>query len=145
MSNKNLIIAFGGSSPEHEVSVLSAMQVFAAMEKSAYQLVPLYITKSGKWLSGNSLKDLSNFKDLKSLESSAYPVSFTKDSMGTTHLTEQNKPSLLKNRPLFLFIPLFVHFMVAKGKMVLSKEYVNNLISLIQALECSHRRWVWIK
>ena len=34
MSNKNLIIAFGGSSPEHEVSVLSAMQVFAAMEKA---------------------------------------------------------------------------------------------------------------
>lgn len=96
MSNKNLIIAFGGSSPEHEVSVLSAMQVFAAMENSAYQLVPLYITKSGKWLSGNSLKDLSNFKDLKSLESSAYPVSFTKDSMGTTYLTEQNKPSLFK-------------------------------------------------
>lgn len=96
MSNKNLIIAFGGSSPEHEVSVLSAMQVFAAMEKSAYQFVPLYITKSGKWLSGDSLKDLNNYNDLKALENSSYPVSFTKDSMGATHLTEQNKSSLFK-------------------------------------------------
>ena len=51
MSNKNLIIAFGGSSPEHEVSVLSAMQVFAAMDESDFTLVPLYITKTGKWLS----------------------------------------------------------------------------------------------
>ena len=96
MSNKNLIIAFGGSSPEHEVSVLSAMQVFAAMDESDFTLVPLYITKSGKWLSGDSLKDLNNYKDLKALENSSYPVSFTKDSMGATHLTEQNKPSLFK-------------------------------------------------
>lgn len=96
MSNKNLIIAFGGSSPEHEVSVLSAMQVFAAMDESDFTLVPLYITKSGKWLSGDSLKNLNNYKDLKALENSSYPVSFTKDSMGATHLTEQNKPSLFK-------------------------------------------------
>ena len=96
MSYKNLIIAFGGSSPEHEVSVLSAMQVFAAMDESDFTLVPLYITKSGKWLSGDSLKDLNNYKDLKALENSSYPVSFTKDSMGATHLTEQNKPSLFK-------------------------------------------------
>ena len=96
MSNKNLIIAFGGSSPEHEVSVLSAMQVFAAMDESDFTLVPLYITKTGKWLSGDSLKNLNNYKDLKALENSSYPVSFTKDSMGATHLTEQNKPSLFK-------------------------------------------------
>jgi D-alanine-D-alanine ligase len=96
MSYKNLIIAFGGFSPEHEVSVLSAMQVFAAMDESDFTLVPLYITKTGKWLSGDSLKKLNNYKDLKALENSSYPVSFTKDSMGATHLTEQNKPSLFK-------------------------------------------------
>ncbi len=96
MSIKNLIIAFGGSSPEHEVSVLTAMQVFAAMDESDFELIPLYVTKSGKWLSGEPLKDLSNYKDLKSLESNSYPVSFTKDEMGTTHLTEQSKPSLFK-------------------------------------------------
>ena len=96
MSIKNLIIAFGGASPEHEVSVLTAMQVFAAMEKSAYQLIPLYITKSGKWLSGDSLTYLSNYKNIRSLESRSFPVSFTKDSMGTTHLTQQSKPSLFK-------------------------------------------------
>ena len=96
MSIKNLIIAFGGSSPEHEVSVLTAMQVFAAMQESDFNLVPLYVTKSGKWISGDPLKDLSNYKDLKTLESDCYPVSFSKDEMGTTHLTEQSKPSLFK-------------------------------------------------
>lgn len=78
MSIKNLIIAFGGSSPEHEVSVLTAMQIFAAMDESDFELVPLYVTKSGKWLSGDSLKDLGMYKDLKTLETECYPVSFTK-------------------------------------------------------------------
>lgn len=96
MSIKNLIIAFGGSSPEHEVSVLTAMQVYAALKDSSYELIPLYITKSGKWLRGDALKDLSNYKDLKSLESESYPVSFSKDEMGTTHLTEQGKSGLFK-------------------------------------------------
>lgn len=96
MSIKNLIIAFGGSSPEHEVSVLTAMQIFAAMDESDFELVPLYVTKSGKWLSGDSLKDLGMYKDLKTLETECYPVSFTKDEMGTTHLSEQSKPSFFK-------------------------------------------------
>ena len=63
MNQKNLIIAFGGVSPEHEVSVLTAMQVFAALEETTYQLIPLYITKSGHWLGGEALKYLSNYKE----------------------------------------------------------------------------------
>jgi len=104
MSIKNLIIAFGGSSPEHEVSVLTAMQVFAALDESSYALVPLYITKSGKWLGGDFLKDLSNYKDLKALESECYPVSFSKDEMGRTHLNEQGKHRLFKKQ---ISIPVY--------------------------------------
>lgn len=110
MSIKNLIIAFGGSSPEHEVSVLTAMQVFAAMEDRNYELIPLYITKSGKWLSGDPLKDLSNYKDLKKLEAECFPVSFSKDEMGTTHLTEQGKPGLFKkafSEPVYTVVCAF--------------------------------------
>ena len=96
MNQKNLIIAFGGVSPEHEVSVLTAMQVFAALEETTYQLIPLYITKSGHWLGGDALKDLSNYKELSELEAACYPVSFSKNEMGITHLTEQGKTGLFK-------------------------------------------------
>lgn len=96
MTQKNLIIAFGGVSPEHEVSVLTAMQVFAALEETTYQLIPLYITKSGHWLGGDALKDLSNYKDLNKLEAECIPVSFSKNEMGITHLTEQGKTGLFK-------------------------------------------------
>ena len=96
MNQKNLIIAFGGVSPEHEVSVLTAMQVFAALEETTYQLIPLYITKSGHWLGGDALKYLSNYKELSELEAACYPVSFSKNEMGITHLTEQGKTGLFK-------------------------------------------------
>ncbi|MBO6792993.1 MAG: D-alanine--D-alanine ligase [Balneolaceae bacterium] len=96
MTQKNLIIAFGGVSPEHEVSVLTAMQVFAALEETTYQLIPLYITKSGHWLGGDALKDLSNYKDLNKLEAECIPVSFSKNEMGITQLTEQGKIGLFK-------------------------------------------------
>ena len=50
MSSRNLIVAFGGVSPEHEVSVLTAMQVIESLKGTNYNIIPLYISKSGRWL-----------------------------------------------------------------------------------------------
>ncbi|MEQ9265776.1 MAG: D-alanine--D-alanine ligase family protein [Balneolaceae bacterium] len=98
MIEKNLIVAFGGSSPEHEVSVLTAMQVLSALEDTSYNLVPLYITKSGRWLSGEILKDLSNYEDLPTLEKQANSCAFVKDEIGRTLLKDQS-PSGLFSKP----------------------------------------------
>ncbi len=43
-------ILFGGRSGEHEVSLLSAASVFNAIDKSKYEVVPIGITKEGRWL-----------------------------------------------------------------------------------------------
>jgi D-alanine-D-alanine ligase len=43
-------IVFGGRSGEHEVSIRSASAVIAAMDPSRYEIVPIAITKQGKWL-----------------------------------------------------------------------------------------------
>src|SRR5947207_6886462 len=43
-------ILFGGRSGEHEVSLLSAASVFKAIDQSKYEVVPIGITKEGKWL-----------------------------------------------------------------------------------------------
>lgn len=77
MSKPNVIVAFGGVSPEHEVSVLTAMQVLAALEDSKYRAIPLYISKSGRWLTGDVLRDLKNYKDLSKLTDSADSCVFT--------------------------------------------------------------------
>ena len=41
----NVGILFGGESVEHDVSILSAMQVIKAIDQNKYQIIPLYITK----------------------------------------------------------------------------------------------------
>ncbi len=43
-------ILFGGRSGEHEISLLSAASVFKAIDKDKYEVVPIGITKEGRWV-----------------------------------------------------------------------------------------------
>src|SRR5690349_7487898 len=43
-------VLFGGRSGEHEVSLLSAASVLTAIDKKKYDVVPIGITKEGRWL-----------------------------------------------------------------------------------------------
>ena len=62
MSKYNVALIFGGCTPEHEVSVITAHQVYLALQEN-YQVLPIYVTKNGEWLTGNALHDLSTFTD----------------------------------------------------------------------------------
>lgn len=44
-------VVFGGRSGEHEVSVRSARSVIDAIDRAKYDVIPLAITKGGRWLS----------------------------------------------------------------------------------------------
>ena len=45
-------VIFGGRSGEHEVSIASAASVMAALDKEKYEIVPIGITREGRWLAG---------------------------------------------------------------------------------------------
>jgi D-alanine-D-alanine ligase len=45
-----LAILYGGSSAEHEVSVVSARCVIEALDRDKYEVVPIAITKRGQWM-----------------------------------------------------------------------------------------------
>jgi len=52
-------VIFGGRSGEHEVSLASAQSVMDAIDKSKYEIVPIGITKEGRWIaSGDPMKAL---------------------------------------------------------------------------------------
>jgi D-alanine-D-alanine ligase len=51
-------ILFGGRSGEHEISLLSAASVFEAIDKLKYDVVPIGITKEGKWLTAMHAENL---------------------------------------------------------------------------------------
>lgn len=60
---ENIAVVFGGKSVEHDVSVITGMQIIENMDKSKYNPIPIYITKDGKFLAGDSLKDFKTFKN----------------------------------------------------------------------------------
>src|ERR1700688_292018 len=51
-------ILFGGRSGEHEVSLLSAASVLNAIDKNKYEVVPIGITKEGRWLTAEHAERL---------------------------------------------------------------------------------------
>ncbi len=83
-------VAFGGVSPEHEVSVISSMQAIAALDRSRYTPAPLYIAKDGSWYTGDVLLDLANYQDLDRLRERATPVTLDPGPFGTLDLVERS-------------------------------------------------------
>ena len=51
-------VLFGGRSGEHEVSLLSAASVLNAIDKKKYDVVPIGITKEGRWLTAEHAERL---------------------------------------------------------------------------------------
>jgi len=58
MSKLRVGILFGGRSGEHEVSLLSAASVLQAIDKDKYEVVPIGITKDGRWLTAGDAENL---------------------------------------------------------------------------------------
>src|SRR5450755_4631664 len=50
MTKLRVGVLFGGRSGEHEVSLLSAASVLNAIDKKKYDVVPIGITKEGRWV-----------------------------------------------------------------------------------------------
>lgn len=49
MGKKRLGVIFGGTSTEHEVSIVSGTSVIKNLNKEKYEIYPIYIDKSGEW------------------------------------------------------------------------------------------------
>jgi D-alanine-D-alanine ligase len=58
MAKLRVGILFGGRSGEHEVSLLSAASVLKAIDKTKYEVVPIGITKDGRWLTAEHAENL---------------------------------------------------------------------------------------
>ncbi|MGD9570139.1 MAG: D-alanine--D-alanine ligase family protein [Sedimentibacter sp.] len=59
---KSIGIVIGGKSVEHEVSIITGLQVLDNIDKTKYEPRIIYIQKDGKWYVGNSLHDINNYK-----------------------------------------------------------------------------------
>lgn len=64
---KTVAVFFGGRSTEHDISIITALaSVIKPLELTKkYKVVPVYITKSGKWVSDGKLKDIALYRTKK--------------------------------------------------------------------------------
>ncbi len=63
MQKQNILVMFGGVSCEHEISILTAVQLMNNISKSKYNIFPVYITKDGEMLLNNKFCELGTFKN----------------------------------------------------------------------------------
>ena len=58
-------ILFGSRSCEHEVSIISALQLAGNADPFKYDVIPVYISKIGDWFIGGALWKLETYLDAR--------------------------------------------------------------------------------
>ena len=76
---------------------------------SKYTILPLYISKSGQWLTGDILKDLKQYGDLDSLIQQASPCYFNRNQLGRVVLEYAKKGLFSKpiQKPVYAIVVSF--------------------------------------
>ena len=87
----NIGVFFGGRSTEHEISVISASQAMAAINRDKYDVTPIYISKQGKWYTGDLLFDTANYRDMNALIAKCQEV-YMRPAYGDYNLYKAKKP-----------------------------------------------------
>lgn len=95
----NVAVFFGGRSVEHEISVISALQAINAFDENKYNIVPIYISKQGRWYTGANLLELRNYRDLNKLVAEAEEV-FMRPEYGDYNLYKVNTGMFSKRNPV---------------------------------------------
>lgn len=87
----NIGVFFGGRSTEHEISVISASQAMHAIDREKYDVTPIYISKQGRFYTGDALFDVANYRDIPALLSKCTQV-YMEPSYGDYNLYRVKKP-----------------------------------------------------
>lgn len=61
MKKTQLGVMFGSRSCEHEVSIISAVQMMKHVDADTYDTIPVYISQEGIWYTGEPLKDIETY------------------------------------------------------------------------------------
>ncbi len=59
---KNIAVFFGGRSVEHDVSIITGLQILDNADTEKYNAFPVYISRDGEWFCGEKLRDVSFYK-----------------------------------------------------------------------------------
>lgn len=107
-NKKNVAVLFGGVSPEHEVSVITGIQVLENLDQTKFFGIPVYIAKDGRWFSGDFARNIANYKKLDDVITNSEEVILTRqdEKIG---LKPSSKKLFGSNKiiPIDCFFPAF--------------------------------------
>ena len=63
MSKLNIAVIFGSRSCEHDVSIISALQLIEAAKTAGFTVTPIYISREGLWYTGEALTQIETFRE----------------------------------------------------------------------------------
>ena len=87
-SRLKIAVLFGGRSGEHEVSLMSARSVIAALDPEKYSVTQIGITHDGKWFTGENVLDALESGKTEWLDTVILPGEPGRSSIFTTRSTK---------------------------------------------------------
>ena len=74
-----LLVLFGGKSVEHEISIISAIQAIHHIDREAYDVIPVYMTKEQDFYTGPEIASIEAYRDLAGLVKRSQKVILAKE------------------------------------------------------------------
>ncbi len=62
---QNVGVVFGGKACEHDISIITALQLINNFDKSLYRIHPIYVSKDGAWNTGEKLTTIESVLNYK--------------------------------------------------------------------------------
>lgn len=99
MSKLQLGVFYGSRTCEHDVSIISAVQLMRAVNREKYDVIPVYISKQGEWFTGEALFEMSTYTNFDPMKKGVIRVNLdiTAGSGALTRI-EHGKGLLGKDR-----------------------------------------------
>src|SRR5947209_8748109 len=91
---QRVAVLLGGRSPEHDVSIVTGLQVLGAIDAEQYQAFAVYITPQGQWFVGEALAERSSYLPDAALRSRLIAV--TPDVAGQRGALLRRQPGRLR-------------------------------------------------
>jgi D-alanine-D-alanine ligase len=109
MKKKNLAVLFGGRSVEHEISVITALQLMNVIDVTQYDIIPVYIAQTGRWYVGEELLTKNFYRRLPSSLESVREVALipVAGSKGLTYLDSRRSSDDI--------LPVDIYFLAFHG------------------------------
>ena len=101
----NVAVFFGGDSVEHEVSIISAVQAMTHLNREKYNVIPVYLSKSGIMYTSSDMFEINNFKNINELIAKSRIVEISNNGQGVILKTDK-KNDFSGKKPIKLDVAL---------------------------------------